>query len=204
MSAEQVGRKRAFVPVKEEREEYRSDAELIQACLEGDGDAWAVLVNRYRRLIYSIPFKWGLQREDAMEIFQAVWLDCFQELHSLRDIDRLQAWLVRIAVRKCHRFKTTKVAKPENVEIMETDHVSEDPSEELFRRLDQEHMIGMAMDKLTGRCRDVIRALFFEDPFPGYAALAGRLGLSANSIGFTRDRCLERMRKLLADQGYEH
>ena len=204
MSTDQVGQKRAFVPVKEERpESSRADAELIQACLEGEGAAWELLVNRYRRLIYSIPFKWGLQREDAMEIFQAVWLDCFQELHSLRDIDRLQAWLVRIAVRKCHRFKANKIGKPENVEITETDHVSEDPSGELFRRLDQEHMIRMAMDKLTGRCQDVIRALFFEDPLPGYAALAERLGLSANSIGFTRDRCLERMGKLLADQGYE-
>ena len=205
MSAEQAGQKRAPVSLKEGQEESsRGDAELIQACLEGEGDAWEILVNRYRRLIFSIPFKWGLQREDAMEIFQAVWLDCFQELESLRDIARLQAWLVRIAVRKCHRFKTTRAGKPENVEILETDHVSEDPSAELFRRLDQEQMIRMAMDKLTGRCRDVIRALFFEDPFPGYAPLAERLGLSANSIGFTRDRCLERMRKLLADQGYEN
>jgi RNA polymerase sigma factor (sigma-70 family) len=161
-------------------------------------------VNRYRRLIYSIPFKWGLQREDAMEIFQAVWLDCFQELHSLRDIDRLQAWLVRIAVRKCYRLKAGKLGRPEEVEIIETDHVVEDQSGSLLRRLDQEQMIRMAMEQLTGRCQQVISALFFEDPFPGYATLAERLGLSSNSIGFTRDRCLQRMGKLLEDRGYEH
>ena len=182
----------------------QSDAELIQACLEGQGDAWEVIVNRYRRLIYSIPFKWGLQREDAMEIFQAVWLDCFQELHSLRDIDRLQAWLVRIAVRKCYKFTAKKRSRPEDVEITETDHASEDPRGELLRRLDQEQLIRTGMDKLTERCRQVIRALFFEDPFPGYAPLAERLGLSPNSIGFTRDRCLDRLGKLLEDQGYEH
>jgi RNA polymerase sigma factor (sigma-70 family) len=182
----------------------RSDPELIQACLDGDGEAWEVLVNRYRRLIFSIPFKWGLQREDAMEIFQAVWLDCFQELHSLRNVDRLQAWLVRIAVRKCYRFKAGKLGRPDDLEIMETDHVSEDPSRELLQRLDQEQMIRMAMEKLTERCQQVITALFFEDPFPGYAAIAARLGLSSNSIGFTRDRCLERMGKLLEDQGYQH
>src|SRR6266403_5935139 len=107
----------------------RSDPELIAACLDGDGEAWEALVQRYKRLIYSIPFKWGLPREDAMEIFQAVWLDCFQELHSLRDVDRLQAWLVRIAVRKCYRFTTSKRSRPEEVEIVETDHATEDPSE---------------------------------------------------------------------------
>src|ERR1051326_1866584 len=141
MSAEQLGQKRVPVSLKEEREESsRSDAELIHACLEGNGGAWEVLVNRYRRLIFSIPFKWGLQREDAMEIFQAVWLDCFQELHSLRDIDRLQAWLVRIAVRKCYRFSAVRKTSPESVEILETNHVTEDPSDELLRRLGQEQM----------------------------------------------------------------
>jgi hypothetical protein len=39
---------------------------------------------------------------------------------------------------------------------------------------------------------------------PSYAALAARLGLSANSIGFTRDRCLERLGTLLGDLGYAY
>jgi RNA polymerase sigma factor (sigma-70 family) len=182
----------------------RSDAELIQLCLDGVGDAWETLVNRYRRLVYSIPFKWGLQREDAMEIFQTVWLDCFQELHSLRDVDRLQAWLVRIAVRKCYRFTAKKRGRPEDVEITENDYVSEDPGRDLLRRLDQEQMIRLGMEKLTERCRIVILALFFEDPFPAYAALAARLGLSPNSIGFTRDRCLERLGKILEEMGFEY
>jgi RNA polymerase sigma factor (sigma-70 family) len=181
-----------------------SDPQLIQECLDGNSDAWEVLVNRYRRLIYSIPFKWGLQRDDAMEIFQAVWLDCFQELQSLRDVDRLQAWLVRIAVRKCYRFSAARRGRPQDVEIVETDHVAEDPSGEVLRRLDQEQMIRTGISKLTERCQQVIQALFFEEPFPGYAAIASRLGLSSNSIGFTRDRCLERLGRLLEDQGYEH
>src|SRR5438552_1307609 len=182
----------------------RTDAELIQECLDGHSEAWDVLVHRYSRLIYSIPFKWGLQREDAKEIFQSVWLDCFQELHLLRDIDRLQAWLVRIAVRKCYRMKVGRMGSPAEVEIIETDHVLEDQSGDILRRLDHEHMVRTTMEQLTGRCQQVISALFFEDPFPGYAALAERLGLSSNSIGFTGDRCLQRMGKLLEEQGYEH
>ncbi len=182
----------------------RTDSELIAACLENDPQAWEALVHRYKRLIYSIPFKWGLQREDAMEIFQAVWLDCFQELHLLRDIDRLQAWLVRIAVRKCYRFSEQYRSQPAKVELMETDDFTDDPSGDFVRRLDQEQMIRMGIEKLTDRCRQVVQALFFEDPFPSYATLAARLGLSPNSIGFTRDRCLERLGKLLEELGYEH
>lgn len=182
----------------------KSDPELIAACLDGNGEAWEALVQRYKRLIYSIPFKWGLSREDAMEIFQAVWMDCFQELRSLRDIDRLQAWLVRIAVRKCYRFREKSRGQPESVPILETDDLTEDPSGEWITRLNHEQMIRSAVDQLSPRCKQVIQALFFEEPFPTYAAIAGRLGLSANSIGFTRDRCLERLGKLLEDLGYQH
>jgi RNA polymerase sigma factor (sigma-70 family) len=177
---------------------------LIQACLEGDGEAWEALVSRYKRLVYSIPFKWGLQREDAMEIFQAVWLDCFQELRLLRDVDRLQAWLVRIAVRKCYRFKEKNRTDPATVEIMENDQSADDPTEDLIQRLDHEQMIRTAIEKLSPRCKQVIQALFFEEPFPSYATIASRLGLSPNSVGFTRDRCLERLGKLLEELGYEH
>ncbi len=181
----------------------RSDPELIAACLDGDGEAWEALVQRYKRLIYSIPFKWGLPREDAMEIFQAVWLDCFQELHSLRDVDRLQAWLVRIAVRKCYRFAENRRGAPASVELTETD-LKEDPSAGFVQRLEQEQVIRDGINKLSPRCKQVIEALFFEEPMPSYAALAARLGLSANSIGFTRDRCLERLGTLLGDLGYAY
>ena len=63
MSADQAGQRRAPVPVKEERDgTQRSDAELIQACLEGDGEAWEFLVNGYRRLHLFDPFQMGVWR----------------------------------------------------------------------------------------------------------------------------------------------
>ena len=80
----------------------------------------------------------------------------------------------------------------------------EDPSAGLVQRLEQEQVIREAVNKLSPRCKQVIEALFFEEPMPSYAALAARLGLSANSIGFTRDRCLERLGTLLGDLGYAY
>lgn len=183
----------------------RSDAELIGACLEGEGQAWEILVRRYQRLVFSIPRKFGITREDAAEIFQAVWFDCFQELHSLRDLDRLQPWLIRIAVRKCYRFSQNSrgrytVPLPSD---LDESVPAEDPTQELIRRIDHEQIIRTAVARLSPRCQQVIEALFFEEPLPTYATLAERLGLSGNSIGFTRDRCLERLGTLLEELGYE-
>src|SRR6185295_7132560 len=90
-----------------------SDAVIIDACLDGDEKAWQQLIHRYKRLVYSIPIKWGLSPEDAVEIFQGVWMECFKQLSSLRNIDRLQPWLTRVAVRKCHRFSSDKRQRSE-------------------------------------------------------------------------------------------
>lgn len=181
-----------------------SDALIIDACLDGDEKAWQALVNRYKRLVYSIPIKWGLSPEDAVDIFQGVWLDCFRQLSSLRNMERLQPWLTRVAVRKCHRFSTEKRSRGEDAiaeEQMEEVSGIEDPTA-LFAELDQEQLMRAALEKLTPRCRQVIHALFFEDPRPSYQAIGSRLGLSENSIGFTRERCLNSLKKALVELGY--
>ena len=180
------------------------DAQLVHACLEGNEKAWHTLVGRYRRLVYSIPIKWGLSPEDAVDIFQSVWLDCFRELSSLRDVERLQPWLVRVAVRKCHRFSMQNRARGED-SLQETEvedlHGIEEPAE-LFAELDQEQTVRAALTRLSPRCRQVVQFLFFEDPRPSYQTIAARLGLSENSIGFTRERCLNSLKKILKELGY--
>ena len=181
-----------------------SDAVIIDACLDGDEKAWQALVHRYKRLVYSIPIKWGLAPDDATDIFQGVWLDCFRQLSSLRNIERLQPWLMRVAVRKCHRFSSDKRDRGEDpIPEQEMEGLSgvEDPVA-LFAELDKEQMLRTAMEKLSPRCKEVVHALFFEDPRPSYQAIASRLGLSENSIGFTRERCLGSLKKVLAELGY--
>src|SRR5438067_6147342 len=85
-----------------------SDAQIIDACLAGDESAWQALISRYKRLVYSVPVKWGLSPDDAVDIFQGVWMDCFRQLSSVRNLERLQPWLIRVAVRKCHRFTSDR------------------------------------------------------------------------------------------------
>jgi RNA polymerase sigma factor (sigma-70 family) len=181
-----------------------SDGQIIDACLAGSEKAWQALVHRYKRLVYSVAVKWGLPPEDAVDIFQSVWLDCFRQLSSLRDIEKLQPWLIRVAVRKCHRFSTDKRQLGEHpIEEEQVEELSgiQDPTA-LFAELDQEQFLRTAVDRLPPRCKQVIQALFFEDPRPSYQAIATRLGLSENSIGFTRERCLKNLKTVLSELGY--
>jgi RNA polymerase sigma factor (sigma-70 family) len=179
------------------------DALLIDACLEGNEKAWQTLVSRYKRLVYSIPLKWGLSPEDSVDIFQAVWLDCFRQLSSLRNMERLQPWLSRVAIRKCHRFSSESRARGETPVVDdEMEELSGIEDAAALFDLDKEQVLRAALERLTPRCRQIIECLFFEDPRPSYHAIASRLGLSENSIGFTRERCLNNLKKILGELGY--
>ena len=63
--------------------------------VSGDEHAWSELIDRYSRLIFSIPLRQGLTREEAADMFQAVCLDLVAELPRLRDPQALPAWLIR-------------------------------------------------------------------------------------------------------------
>ena len=119
-------------------------------------------------------------------------------------MERLQPWLVRVAIRKCHRFSKRSRARGEDpLQESEMEDIagSEEPSE-LLAELDQEQILRTALDKLPPRCRQIIQLLFFEDPRPSYQTIASRLGLSENSIGFTRERCLNSLKKILDELNY--
>lgn len=178
------------------------DAQIISACLDGNEKAWHALVQRYKRLVYSIPHKWGLTPDDATDIFQAVWLDCFRQLATLRDLERLHPWLIRVTVRKCHRFSQTSRARGEGP-LSDTDEEIAGANATLIDELEREQVLRTAVSRLPPRCMQVIECLFFEDPRPSYQAIAVRLGISENSIGFTRERCLNSLRKILGELGYE-
>ena len=47
----------------------RTDPELVSMCLNGDALAWEVLITRYKRLIYSVPVKFGFPSSDANDVF---------------------------------------------------------------------------------------------------------------------------------------
>jgi RNA polymerase sigma factor (sigma-70 family) len=83
---------------------HSNDATLIRACLAGEQSAWNTLVERYSRLVYSVPRKLGLSDNDADDIFQVVFGIVLRKLETLRDHDRLAAWLIRTTHREAYRL----------------------------------------------------------------------------------------------------
>jgi RNA polymerase sigma factor (sigma-70 family) len=177
----------------------RTDHELVAACLRGDEAAWHDLIERYNRLIYSIPLKLGLTRDEATDIFQAVCLDLVTELPRLRDPQALPAWLIQVTRRKVIKAKrkSERYVPDESGRADALSAPDADMPDSFLRDLQKTQSLRDAVDGLTPRCRRMVRMLFFEDTPRPYREVAAEIGVATGSIGFLRSRCLDRLRSAL-------
>ena len=179
-----------------------SDPELVTMCLKGDGHAWEALIIRYRRLIYSVPVRFGFEEADASDVFQAVCLKLLEHLHEVKDERRISGWLVTTTTRQCLHVRVLKTREPtgEENDLYEP----EDPHlnlEELRIFTEQQQAIRDAVDELAGRCRLLIGMLYFDSNSPSYDEISHQMGIPVASIGPTRARCLEKLRTILRRRG---
>jgi RNA polymerase sigma factor (sigma-70 family) len=180
------------------------DPQLIEACLDGQSQAWEALIVRYQRLIYSIPVRYGLPEHDANDVFQNVSLLLLQNLSRLRDRQRLGAWLVITTRRECWRMLRQRQQLPLQAGGATSDLplVAAPYSEDELLALERQTLVRAAVDLLDGPCRELLTLLFYTEPRPTYSAVAKRLGIPEGSIGPTRARCLEKLMKILDEMGF--
>jgi len=181
-----------------------TNTRLVEECLQGNEQAWCVLVDRYKNLIYSIPLRHGAPHQDAADIFQRVCLDLFNELPRLRDAEALQAWLIRVTTHKCYHWKRQQNSRESgwNEDDMTTRSAEATAPPDMVADLEREQLVQEGIAQLPPRCREMIELLFCESPPMPYAEVAKRLHLATGSIGFIRGRCLERLKKILGGKGF--
>lgn len=177
-----------------------SDAELLQACRAGDARAWEQLVERYGRLVAVIPRRMGMSSIDADDVFQDVFTLLWRHLDSLRDEQRLAAWLITTTRRECWR----RLRRAQEHAELPAETPADDPGllEEIARG-EREQAVRQAMLRLDTRCRDLLTALFLDASQPDYGAIARRLGMAVGSIGPTRARCFRKLDGILRELGID-
>jgi RNA polymerase sigma factor (sigma-70 family) len=180
-----------------------TDTRLVRKCLHGDEDAWSALIEKYKKLIYSIPVKYGFSADDANDIFQGVCLELLSELPKLRRPKALPKWLMQITSHKCFHRKRQQQRTEAPGDGEQTREQAVPPQMEgILREAEEEQKLRDALSALTPRCRQLVEMLFFEEPARPYKDAAASLGIAEGSIGFIRQRCLDRLRKQLVEAGF--
>lgn len=176
-----------------------SEERLVKECLDGNEAAWSALIDRYKNLIFSVPIKYRFSREEAADVFQMVCLELLSELPRIREPKALPKWILMVTTHKCYHLKNQDRRYQEKTEgfAKTVENVLPPEAEVIVQQAESEQQIREAIASLPPRCQELIRLLFFEEPARPYDEVASMLGLARGSIGFIRQRCLDRLRRRL-------
>ncbi|MQA35466.1 RNA polymerase sigma factor [Modestobacter roseus] len=176
-------------------------AALVRAAAAGDQAAWNGLVERFGNLVWAVARAHRLQGDDAADVFQTTWLRLVEHLPRLREPERVGAWLATTARHEC--LRVIRRSGRETAREPELLDLTPDDGPEVSSRLvtaERDTAVWHALRNTTGRCRELLGVLLAEPPL-SYTEVSELLGMPIGSIGPTRRRCLEKLRRDLAEVG---
>ena len=168
---------------------------LLAAAADGSEAAWAALVARYDRLLWTIARLHDLDMESASDVCQTTWLRLVERIDRLREPDRVGSWLATTARHEALRTLRRMLreqARAGASAILRPPARPPVPGE-------ADDSVWQVLADLPERCNRLLRLLFLT-PQPRYSEIAAALDMPIGSIGPTRARCLRRLRFLLHDQ----
>lgn len=81
--------------------------EAVRRFLEGDDEAFTLLVRLWETKVYNIAWRFLGNKEDAQDVVQETFLSVFRSIRSLREPKSFSTWLYRIALNHCRaRWRT--------------------------------------------------------------------------------------------------
>lgn len=170
--------------------------ELLQRAAAGERQAWDQLVERYSRLVWSVARSFGLDDATASDVSQTVWLRLVEHCERIRDPERLAGWLATTTRREALRVvRGLRRQQPSEAIATTPDRTSPQPDELL---LDAELLrtVYRGFSGLPERCQQLLRLLVAE-PRLDYATISEIIDRPVGSIGPTRARCLDHLRRLI-------
>jgi RNA polymerase sigma factor (sigma-70 family) len=186
------------------RRARRSDAviaRLVNRATKGDQHAWNELVDEFSGLVWATARAYRLNEADADEVNQTTWLRLFENLDRLHNPARVGAWLATTARRECVQVlrHTSRVILTDDVPEQVSQSAAPDTA---LLANERDHALWSALADLPDRDRQLLRMLM-ADPTPSYAEISAALQMPIGSIGPTRERALQRLRREAHSRGLQ-
>ena len=174
-----------------------SVADLVRAAVSGDEEAWDALVERYSPLLMSVLRRFRMSNDDMGDVAQTVWLRLIENLGNLREPRALPSWIITTAHNESLRvLKIGARTRP-----FSSMYEGEPPLPADDTGVDDDLLVAErraalleAFAELSDRDRELL-TLLAADPRVGYVEIGRRLGMSVGSIGPTRARILDKLRR---------
>lgn len=176
----------------------KPDEHFIYKVIQGENNAYAVLVDRYKHMVYSLALKIVKNREDAEEIGQDTFLKAYNALNEFKGQSKFSTWLYKIAYYRSldylkknkRRVDTTKIDISEEYNI-----ASMDDALDLMDVKERAEIIKHAIQELAVDDAVLITLYYFETL--SMAEISKVMEIPSNTIKVRLFRARKRLAKIL-------
>jgi RNA polymerase sigma-70 factor (ECF subfamily) len=172
-----------------------SEEHLVAACLAGQREAFDLIVERHRRTVYQLCYRFVGNHEDASDLSQDVFVRAYKGLRRFRGQSSLGTWLYRIGVNVC--LNRVSVKKPLTESIDARPHLDErakDAAVELLRG-ERAAEVRAAIAQLPRKQRATLILRVYHEL--SHDEIAGILGSSVGAVKANFFHALGNLRRLL-------
>ena len=174
-----------------------SVGDLVARARNGDRQAWDALVERYAPLIWSICRRHRLGRADADDVGQSVWLRLLDQLDRVREPAALPGWLSTTTRRECLRVLSAAQGPHATIYALDVESLPDQRTGTADQELlaaERHAALRAAFTQLPPNGQQLLALLTADPPTP-YADISAQLGIPVGSIGPTRSRYLDKIRR---------
>jgi RNA polymerase sigma-70 factor, ECF subfamily len=171
------------------------DRTLVEVCLAGRIAAFDLIVERHRRQVYQLCYRYVSNHEDAADLAQDVFLRAFKGLKGFKGESALSTWLYRIAVNVCLNRIALKTPRTEPLETTDRIDLRADRPDAALLRAERASAVRAAIQRLPKKQRATLILRVYHD-LP-HEQIASILGSSVGAAKANFFHALANLRKLL-------
>jgi RNA polymerase sigma-70 factor (ECF subfamily) len=136
--------------------EQADDQALVRAFLDGDPDAFELIVRRHQRNVYQLCYRFAGNHEDAADWSQDVFVRIFKALPRFKGDAALGTWVYRVCVNACLNRLAGRRTSVESLDAAREIPARGDSPFEQVLRLERAAAVRAAVDKLPPKQRAAV------------------------------------------------
>jgi RNA polymerase sigma factor (sigma-70 family) len=172
-----------------------TSASLVHGARQRDPIAWKQLVDRYDGMIRDICRCRRLSAGEADEVRQTTWLRTVEHIDRLHNPQQIGSWLATVARNECGRLmRQAERVQPCDDDVIDALPDTRETPDERVLESERRRVVCAALATLSVSDRRLLGLLYHHSE-PSYADIGRALGMPVGSIGPTRGRALDRLRR---------
>ena len=174
-----------------------SDTQLVEACLAGRTEAFDLIVERHRRSIYQLCYRFVGNHEDASDLTQDVFLRAYRGLRNFRGQASLATWLYRIGINVCLSRAARKTPPSERIDERDYVDMRTESAAERVLRGERAERVRAAIAQLPRKQRAALVLRMYHEM--SHQEIARALGSSVGAVKANFFHALGNLKKLLGE-----